>query len=410
VEFTSKLTDSKIMGVNIGAEVTMDEYRELLPSILERNQYQRKGVKSAGKTYDLLKNDLIKGCVIPPIILAVTENYEAELRPLIEAVMVNYADYTSWGQINEIIQRAVGEKELLILDGLQRSLTIDSIFTQLAEDLLEREKLDGFGKQKIRLEIYAGLSKPGILYRMLTLNTGQSPMTLRHQLEILYHDYIDNEDLPDGIRVIRETDDGRARGGTTYKYSDVIDMFYAFTTGSPMPYNRHALVGELRELDFLEGFSNEGDADEMKILLVLHNKLTRLMSEKANDWTPTPEDEGGVARPFGSSVHSVLTRAQPMTGFGAECRRLLKTGSIQDLTEISGFLDQLSFSDDPSKGLNEMIEVLDRISKRAKRIGDAQRLYFQLATRLLLQPESEARFDLSACWLLAEEKYQLLYA
>ena len=216
--------------------------------------------------------------------------------------------------------------------------------------------------------------------------------------------------MPDGIRVIRETDDGRARGELTYKYSDVIDMFYAFTTGSPMPYNRHALVGELRELDFLEGFSNEGDADEMKVLLVLHNKLTRIIPEKADNWSPKIEEEGGVARPFGSSVHSVLTRAQPMTGFGAECRRLLKTGSIENINEISELLDNLNFPCAPSEGLNDMIEVLDRISKRAKRIGDEQRLYFQLVTRSLLQPESEARYNLSACWLLAEEKYQLLYA
>ena len=50
-------------------------------------------------------------------------------------------------------------------------------------------------------------------------------MSFRHQLEILYNDYIDSKNLGHGIEVLREVDERRARGAGKYKFSDVVDMF-----------------------------------------------------------------------------------------------------------------------------------------------------------------------------------------
>jgi hypothetical protein len=38
---------------------------------------------------------------------------------------------------------------------------------------------------------------------MLTLNTGQTPMSLRQQIEMLYFDYLDNAGLPN-VKFVRE--------------------------------------------------------------------------------------------------------------------------------------------------------------------------------------------------------------
>lgn len=409
MQFYSRLTDGKISGVNIAAEMTIGEYLEFLPDILNNNPYQRKKVGSSGKTYDLLRADLIKGCVIPPIILGVTEKHEEELRPMISIVSNNAHDERAWSSIENVVKKAVSDNDVLILDGLQRSLTMKGIQDDYPDRITQQE-LDSFLLNKIRVEFYAGLSKPGILYRMLTLNTGQTPMTFRHQLEILYYDYIDNNTLPEGITVLKEIDDARARGDRKYKFSDVIDMFYAFTTGSPMPYNRQALVSELRELDFLEDFSSTADRDDMRTLLVLHSRLMTRVAELAGNWRALDEEDGGPTRPFAPNVTSALSRTQPMTGFGAECKRLLKTESVGDLFDVEALVDQLYFSGDPEEALNGMLTVLDQIAKTAKRIGDAQRIYFQLVFRALFQPESDCRLDLSQCWLKAQENYQLLHA
>ena len=73
MHFSSHLIDKKIMGINVGVEMTIAEYLKLAPSVISKNEYQRKKVKSAGKTYDLLRKDLLNGCIMPPIILFMIE-------------------------------------------------------------------------------------------------------------------------------------------------------------------------------------------------------------------------------------------------------------------------------------------------------------------------------------------------
>lgn len=409
MDFTSRLIDTKIMGVNIGAELTVGEYLRFAPAILDKNEYQRRRVKSSGKTYDLLRKDLIQGCVMPPIILAVTNAYGGKLDDLVHRAMAEGANPDCWLQIEDFVRKAASDGELLILDGLQRSLTIDGIGSGRDVELNPEEK-ETFLKYKIRVEVYVGLSKTGILYRMLTLNTGQTPMSFRHQLEILYYDYVNNDSLPEGIEILREVDDKRARGGGRYKYSDIVDMFYAYSTGSPMPFDKQALVGELREMNFLESYEYRPEADDMKTLLVLYHNFISKVAQLAGDWNPAAEDDGGVVRPFGTNVASIFARPQPMAGFGAECKRLVSNGLIENVEDLNEIIAMLSFSEDPAQALDQLLEILDQIAKKAKRIGDAQRLYFQLALRALLLPDSDAYLDLSRCWLKGQENYEMMYA
>ena len=99
-----------------------------------------------------------------------------------------------------IIER---KNELVILDGLQRTYTL----VDLEQELIasgDETSLKSFYGHKIRIEVYVGINRLGILYRMLTLNTGQTPMSLRHQIEMLYLDY--SKTPPPGITLIREAD------------------------------------------------------------------------------------------------------------------------------------------------------------------------------------------------------------
>lgn len=92
---------------------------------------------------------------------------------------------------------------MIILDGLQRTYTILDLESELVKEH-DDETLDRVLNNSIRVEIYLGINKIGILYRMLTLNTGQTPMSIRHQIEILYSDYLDKS--INDITLLRETD------------------------------------------------------------------------------------------------------------------------------------------------------------------------------------------------------------
>lgn len=165
----SKLEDRRIHSTNLMLEASVGEYLDLVQNSLDNNEYQRRRIRSSNTVYSLLKQDFLEGCILPPVVLA--------LRDELVGPELNDQNIQS-----ELQQRA---SRIVILDGLQRTYSLLDL----------KQELDGQGpglteflSQTLRVEIYVGINRLGILYRMLTLNTGQSPMSLRQQIEMLYLD------------------------------------------------------------------------------------------------------------------------------------------------------------------------------------------------------------------------------
>ena len=152
MKFTSHLIDKKIMGVNIAAVMSIEEYFRFAPDILEKNAYQRRKVKSGGKTYDLLRDDLVQGCVIPPIILAVTSAYGPELNDLVVRAINEGDKFDEWQNVYGFVEKAAKDGELLILDGLQRTLTIAGVLIRDEGNFSPDEK-DALMASLIRTEM-----------------------------------------------------------------------------------------------------------------------------------------------------------------------------------------------------------------------------------------------------------------
>lgn len=411
--FRSWLVDQKIRGVNVLADFRIGEYVQLAEQIIGKNELQRRRVKTFTRTYELLKRDLLEGCVIPPLILAVTESFGARnpgFQPLVDHCLARPENVEIHAEeLESFVKSAINEEELIILDGLQRTHTL----RQCMSETRGTDEGERFAQRTLRVEIYLGLRKLGLLYRMLTLNTGQVPMSFRHQIEIMYNDYLDTDQLPDGIRITRELEGARARGLGKYKYADVVDMFYSYTTGNPQSIDRPALVGQLKEIDFLQDFAPTDEDQGLLSLLRAYHAFTTHLSNRAPGWMYSPSElfDDTPDRPFGSDVATIFGKVQPMTGFGAECHRLIKQQSkYRNLSGIAEAITRCDFeTEHPDTVLDQLIRILDDIARKAKKIGDAQRLFFQLAFRQLFLPESDSFCDLSKCWLAAQQQYELLY-
>lgn len=140
--------------------------------MVKNNDLQRKRVKTSKTVYSLLKTDLLNGCVIPPLVLAIV-GYDDNLKNISNDGL---QDYIKKNRSN-----------VLILDGLQRTHTL----IDAENEAIRQKNTDKFYNYKLRLEVYVNINKFGVLYRMLTLNTGQTPMSARHQMEMLYSDMLD---------------------------------------------------------------------------------------------------------------------------------------------------------------------------------------------------------------------------
>ena len=216
--------DKRIDAYNCSFEMTIEDYYDLVKDCLNDNEYQRRRVRNSGSIYNLLKQDLKRGCIMPPLVLALP-------------ISIYQCD-------NPIKLLKEHKNELKILDGLQRSYTIKELIADYSNSLFED---CDYVKNLVRVEVYSGINKLGILYRMLTLNTGQTPMSTRHQIEIIYSEYKRNCNIP-GVRFITENDGYIPTSLGEYKFRDVVEGFTSFLQKDYLTLDRKEILENVRDL------------------------------------------------------------------------------------------------------------------------------------------------------------------
>lgn len=370
------INDSRIGCKNFLLEMSIKEYYSIAQNILKNNEYQRRRVKSSSTVYSLLKDDLRLGCIMPPIVLALTQE-------------VNSGD-----DVREIIK--LHKDQIIILDGLQRSYTIRDLVKEIGENLQEVDALSN----PIRIELYSGINKFGILYRMLTYNTGQTQMSTRHQIEIIYSDYIGKE--KDGIRFIREIDDATPRKLGEYKFRDMVDGFTSYLERDYLSIERIDILNSIKSLQELT--KEDPKAEIFDVFTNCYHGIILKLNELAGNWTPNKE-ELVLERVFASNVVSMFNKSQPLTGFGAAIGKLIDQKIYEKIDAIH---DRIKDSNptEVRAGLDLLIDKMDVVRNNAKKIGNDQRLFFFHFFRGLLDQEAESFMNVKFAVEYAYRQYE----
>ena len=310
----SRIEDQRINSWNIFVEITIGDYLNFAEDILENNDMQRKKIKSSKSVYSLLKSDLKRGCVIPPLVLALTDS---------GVVDENTPDQQILEYVNE------NPQNLMILDGLQRTYTMIAAKEELEKEN-NTEELYQFLSCQLRLEIYIGINKFGILYRMLTLNTGQTPMSTRHQIEILYKNMVNKE--IDGIRLVTEKEGKVKASVRELKFKDAVDGFHSYIYRDELPIDRQDLLDNVKMLENLSHENTEMHVfkDYICSYVWFMEQLERFVNPDELDF-----EESGFSRdPFGENIVKVFNTSQALTGFGAAIGRLKDFGKLESLEKF----------------------------------------------------------------------------
>lgn len=364
------IVDNRINARNFILEISLKEYYDLSKDVLSNNEYQRRRVKSSSSVYSLLKEDLRRGCLMPPIVMAISENVKETI---------------SDNNIVSIINK--NKTRLIILDGLQRSYTIRDLIQEiLSSDDSNKDKIF---QNKIRIELYVGINKLGILYRMLTLNTGQTPMSTRHQIEIIYSDYAEVDVA--GLRLIREIDDQSPKKIGEYKFRDVIEGFTSFVQRDYLTLERTDILDNIKSLEKLATIDSSNQLFE-DFIQVYHKFVKKLDAIYSSDIF-YGEDENEIERAFGNNVVTIFRKSQSLTGYGAAIGKLIDFQEVKSFKDISSRIDSLVFPT-PNDTLKDLLRVLDRVRDKAKKIGNDQRLYFFYFYRRLFDKESESYLNI----------------
>lgn len=386
MEIINRIIDNRISATNLLIKTTLGEYNDLASTILKENPFQRKRVKTAGTVYSLLKSDLREGIVLPPIVLGLS---------------LNQADITQKPDI-ELTQTIEKYKnKLLILDGLQRTYTIRDLLVELAEK--NDPELEKVKRYPLRIEVYVGINKLGILYRMLTLNTGQTPMSSRHQIEIIYSDYI--ETGIDAIKLLKQVDEKSPSKQGEYKFRDIIDGFTSYLERDYLTIERTDILDNIKSLEKLA--TENQNKDLFVQFIKSYNSLASKFHQISNNWTYDSRDTnkklGGA--PFAKNTVGIFNKSQVMTGFGSAVGKLVDLDAIRNFEEIDELIVRIK-SSDVADDLNNLIGKLDDLRSVAVKIGNDQRLFFHYFFREIFDSKSDAFLDIGEAIKQAYSQYE----
>lgn len=384
----SKIFDQRINSWNLYVESTFGEYLKFAKKIINNNELQRKRVKTSKTIYSLLKNDLQKGCIMPPLVLALVKTDIIDVENPDQEKLLQY--------INE------NSRNVLLLDGLQRTYTLIDADAEMEKK--SEEEYQNFLKNKLRLEIYVEINKFGILYRMLTLNTGQTPMSARHQLEMLYSDMLNTEF--DGVKLVTDKDGKADPDENEFIFKNAIEGFNSYMNRNELPIDRQDV---LENVKMLENMSEEDVSEDLfKEFLETYMKLFGILRKITNNHVVDNDEliEYGISElPFGKKVSKIFSTSQSLTGFGAAVGKMKDLGIINAMTDISEMVDKLEKENEGYIWMMELLSKLDRIKASSKKIGNAQRMFFQYFYRELLNKESDSYLNLDAAVQNGYNKY-----
>ncbi len=395
IKILSRIPDKKINALNVLIEIKIKDYLSIANQILTNNELQRKKVKSSKSVYSLLRNDLKSGCTIPPVFLAVRKEAVGTQKKLEEIEKITDK------QITTLIE----QKKLLILDGLQRTYQIIELEQELKKEK-DTETLAKFLHRPLRAEVFIGINKIGILYRMLTLNTGQTPMSVRHQIEILYQDYLGEHKI-DGIEIIREVEGGKTIKLGKYKFSEVVDGFQSYLEKDELAIDRGSILEDVKTLEKL---SKVGQKKELfqSFVLSYHTFLSKIIT-LGKKWELEEEDVffETVPQPFALDVETLFLRSQVITGFGAAIGSLEDVEKVKDIDYLITIIGKLKLGDTPQEAFEQLLNNLETIRKTSKKIGNSQRRYFYFFFKALFNDDGDAYLNIKKSIDKAFQNYKV---
>lgn len=160
--------DDVICSVNLTAKADYQFAMDHLVPLIDRLEFQRSPLRKS--FYSRLERDIVSGCIMPFLTIAIKA----------EGINLDYFKHPSSDELIRLFDNA------FVLDGIQRLNTLSRV--------AQNEKLDL--ARPVFFNILICNSMDRLLYRMVTLNNGQKPMSARHQIEVLASNIFDFEDIP----------------------------------------------------------------------------------------------------------------------------------------------------------------------------------------------------------------------
>lgn len=218
IQFFIQDTDDVIGGFVVAGATTYKYALQALVPLIGKLDIQRDALKT--KFYSRLEDDIVRGCVMPPITVALIHSFSAKKPAKIT--------------VTDFIAKHI--EDAFVLDGIQRLNTLQRASL----------KKDFDSSRIIHINFVIAGSRDRLLYRMITLNNGQKPMSARHQIDVLADSFFDFNQVE--LTLVAEKGKGRVRAPDTFKKADFVKGYVAYLSESVNVDNQKIIEEKMDEL------------------------------------------------------------------------------------------------------------------------------------------------------------------
>lgn len=302
MEYFTLDEDRVIQGYVVAARTNYADALRSLAPLIGKLDIQRDPLKA--KFYSRLEADIIRGCVMPPITIALIKELDEGAER--EEVFSFLTEHLASG---------------FVLDGIQRLTTLGRA----------AEKEDFNPDRPIHINFVVAKSRDRLLYRMITLNNGQKAMSARHQIDVLADEFFDFGTIP--LNLVAEKGGGRVRAPDTFKKADFVKGYIAYLSNSVSIDNQKIIEEKMDEL--LASRIIESDIPTSKIefsdVVGLINKLSE--SPYLKDWIRGSNNFIGFCVGVRSSLASLF--AANLADVEISVRRFEDAFSSVDVSKVN---------------------------------------------------------------------------
>lgn len=356
LEILGKAVDVRTGTTVIYAKADIATYASLIGSNFDNFIIQRRRVKH--KAYARMRQDIIDGALLPAITLAVKKEFIPDI-------------IAATGNAVEIARLLSIPDRINILDGLQRTHTLIDVL----KDGIQLHK-----DQTILLEFWLEEDIRNLIYRIIVLNAGQKPMSMRHQIELLFYSTIDilEKSIP-GLEVFTERDEARRNLPKKYSLERLSLAYYAYLTKSPEIDKDNLVAQQLQEDEILaEGEQRFGEKFDrfsklLKYFTLLDEKFFEVYKNEGLAWIGSES----VMLSFFAAAANFETKVDGQKRIDAALEKLL--GQF-----ISG--------EDPM-ALEEYRQILGSVNVRRVNVGFATRKLLFSAFREFFWNDGDIKFS-----------------
>jgi hypothetical protein len=378
------LFDERIRCWSVLTSMPIAEYIELVKkATAERGNLtgQRDVLKTttAKRIRDRMVNDIIKGAVLPPIVLGAFIDEETFARfPLFDAK----------SRSNFLPEQA----DISIIDGMQRTAS-------LIEAVRKEPKVE---EQRVRVEFWLTPSVQAMVYRMLVLNTGQVPWTLAKQLSVVYAPLLREiqRNVPGIERIISDEKPGRRVGAAQFSSDDLVELYIAFSSRKTTADSKEALSDEFSKLDFVENIADDKFQHQFYTTLSILTDLDKAFTRYKSDYKGRFGKGRNVFDAQPARIGFVVAAALHVLGRpGLDKPPSERDRLIRGIKEAAvGLVDRLNTSAEEKVGEFLKLDILREIlDKKVGQIGRYERAVFFDAFKVLIEEKFNLP-DMESCW------------